>query len=188
MTAGLHVVIVILSIYGLLYLKELVRNNKTVKQYILENNTFLVLLFILFFCLTNYYILVMELDYSFQAYLSKEKFRAMQWLQENSPEESIVLSSSRSGNIIPVFSLRSVYAGHGIMTAQMKEKLKNIDWFFGSRADDELKKNFLKEAGIDYLFYSSEEKNLGLFRPQEKDYLKEVYRNNEVLVFQIVNL
>ena len=71
---------------------------------------------------------------------------------------------------------------------QLDYKKALIRWFFKSndRALDGLKQDFLKGYGIDYLYYSPQEEKMGLFSPADKDYLKEIYRNDWVKIYAVV--
>jgi len=117
-------------------------------------------------------------------YLKKEVQTAMLWLRENTEEESIVLSSYETGNLIPAFSIRQVYLGHEHQTAQFERKASETERFFQKNNDDG-KIAFLKENKIDYFFFGPEEKKLIQFNPDEKDYLKRVFSNNQATIYKV---
>jgi len=78
-------------------------------------------------CFFNFSIIANDLSLYLEnydgMYLKKEVQTAMLWLRENTAEESIVLSSYETGNLIPAFSLRPVYLGHVGMAIQGERKL-----------------------------------------------------------------
>jgi len=45
----------------------------------------------------------------------------------------------------------------------------------------------LKKNNINYIFYSSNEAGIGEFKPIEKNYLKQIFQQGEVEIYQVIN-
>lgn len=191
LTTGFHLSLINLAIYGLFYLKDLIWQKPVFQKYFKEvfsNKIFLIYLFFILFFFSNFLIIANDLSLYwgnyYRMYIKKEVKEAMLWLKENTSEETVILSLQETGNLLPAFSLRQVYLGHGHQTAQFDRKVAETERFFQKSNDNE-KLNFLRENKIGYLFFGSQEKDESLFNPEEKDYLKRVYSNSQVVIYKI---
>jgi len=140
--------------------------------------------------ITTFYNLFFEIvvfDYnSAPQFISQNVYRSMLWLKSNVDKDKVILAEPVNGNIIPALAGNPVYIGHGHQTIDWTFKLYNVkNWFFVDNHGDNNKKAWLKDAGIDYIFYSSREKALGKFDPQAKDYLEKVYDQGGVAIYAV---
>jgi len=188
---GFQIVLALLATFGVFYLKDLVCQKPIFQKYFKEvfsNKIFLAYLSFILFFFSNFSIIVNDLTLYLEnydgMYLKKEAQEAMFWIRENTEEESIILSSLETGNLIPAFSIRQVYLGHGHQTAQFGRKASETERFFQKNNDDG-KIAFLKENKIDYLFLGPKEKELIQFNPEEKNYLKKVFSNNQATIYKV---
>lgn len=193
LTEGLHVVITILAIIGIFtlynFLKGKITYQKFLKFFGPSLKFFFISLFVLFFGLSNLAIISNDilLILKKELFFDKEKKEAMQWLKRNTREDDIILANPYwNGNFIPGIAVRRVYIGHGVETAYSSIKEKELRWFFKDNENDSKKYQFLKKKGIDYLFYSDEEMALGQFNPEQKHYLKKVFEQRGVTIYQVV--
>jgi len=151
-----------------------------------------VFLFIVFFAPTNFYNTVKDYYYFTVKepkifYLSDRKIDSWQWLENNAEPQKVILASANNSLFIPGFTRQKVYGAHDIETLYYENnKELLIKWFYGTNGNDGRKKEFLKKSKIDYVYYSPEEFLMGNFKPEEKDYLKEVYKNTQVNIYQFV--
>lgn len=120
------------------------------------------------------------------AYISIEERQAMNWLQDNITSENIIFASRDSGNLIPGFSGRRVYLGHGVETIYTELKKQEVDWFFSKNRDYLIEKSFLLKRNISYIYYSPREKLMGDYKPKDKPYLQPVYSNQEITIYQVI--
>ncbi len=118
-------------------------------------------------------------------YLSNKNIEATKWLKQNSPQESIVLSSFYNGNVIPYYADRFVYVGHGPMTINFEEKFKESENFYSGNFSVNEVSDFLKNRKINYVFYSDEEKRMGKFNPEQYDFLEKVYQNGGAEIYKV---
>lgn len=191
LSAGLHVVMSVLATIALFHFKNLVEKKPFFQKYfkdVFSSKIFLIWLFFILFFSSNASMLINDIFFytsnDNNLHLQKEVKEAMIWLKENSGEESVILSVYETGNLIPAFSLRQVYLGHFHQTIQFEKKMGEVEQFFQKTNDDE-KIDFLKENKIDYLFFGPEEKKESQFNPEEKNYFKKVFSNNQATIYKI---
>lgn len=120
-------------------------------------------------------------------YLLKGEAKGFFWLRENVAADKIILASWFYGNLIPGFTGRRVFLGHQVQTIDFEKKRAFLDAFFSQLTDEE-RQNFLRQEKIDYLFFGKDDYflRLGGFKPEEKDYLRTVYRQDGVQIFAVV--
>lgn len=140
------------------------------------------------FNFTRFHIVYLSVKTEHFFYREKGVIEAMRWLKENSPPDSVILAENWNGNILPVFSLRKVFYGHGDETIFNQSRLREVGWFFAGNNQDEAKKKFFQQNGINYIFWSEREGNLGSYEPDAKDYLKVVYKNERVVIYRVIGL
>ena len=193
LSEGLHFPLVFFTTIGLFSLYTLINKRENRLTEFLFNQRYLLLLFLIIFLpLSNLFqIAVDSFLYSDRressfAYLEKEAVEAATWLK-TIPRDKIIFNSANNViNFIPAFSGRTVYVGHGVETPFFGEKQKEVDWFFAKNRPEEIERNFLIKRNIDYIFYSDDERKLGDYNPENKSYLKEVYSNPKVKIYQVL--
>ncbi|MBU1130894.1 hypothetical protein KJ840_02065 [Patescibacteria group bacterium] len=187
---GMHIPMALLAVLGAAVLLDKI---KKTKLYYKINNKFtikIVILIIFIFLMTSTNLFFLGLNYHFfsigEFHLTKGEKEAIWWLKENSDKSDIILSQSQMGSIIPSIAGRFVYLGYKIQTNNWLIKKYDVEeWFFKDNRGDKLKARWLSREGIDYLYYGSREMALGEFNPQNKEYLKQVFQNSEVAIYQV---
>lgn len=184
LTEGLHLVLCLMATEGIFFIWQKIKEKKIFKFF--KNKFLFYVLFLFFFSLSNVFILSKDIflfsDPGFS--LPKKAMEPMLWLKNNSSEDAKVLSVKNLylHNLIPAFSVRKVFAGHSFETAYYQNKIKEIDWFFNTNINDDEKEKFLKKNGLNYiLFYKNGNYS---FRPNEKKYLKLVFENELINIYQ----
>jgi len=122
---------------------------------------------------------------SYYVYLSANFSQALEWYKEQTSFSQTLLSTAQNGNIIPGQIARRVYLGHEVETLNFQQKYEKTNWFFSNNNQDDLKKEFLAQANIDYILYTALEQKIGDYNPLDKEYLDLVYANEEVKIFQV---
>ena len=190
---GLNIPMTILTVMFIFYLFDKMKNkNEITDLLIFKNKTTQIILFICLFCISNIYIttnhfLIGHNDFLKDwYYIENNKIEAMKWLKENTDEESIVFSDMLNGNIIPGITARTVFLGHVHETNDFKRKYKEAVWFFSTNKNDSLEQKFLKINNISHIFYSNSEKKIGDWIPENKKYLKKVFENKKVKIYQVL--
>lgn len=124
----------------------------------------------------------------FPLYVSRDTADAIFWLRDATPRDAVILAAPLNGNLIPALSARRVYAGHGHQTVESLQKRAFLyRWFFTEKSNDRVREFFFRNEGITYLLWTPLERQLGDFHPEEKPYLREVYRNGDVRVYQFID-
>ena len=189
LTAGLHFPITLLAIIGLFALINWVKAKVSPSKYRLfyGNPALWLILFVLLFCFSNVIIYASEWRLSaLHDYIYvDQKYEGIIWLKDNTSREAVILSGWDNGTRIPGISGRTVYLGHGVETIYMNEKMDQLEWFLKDNQEAKEKYQFLKQNGVDYLFYTEDEKKLGTFNPASHDFLTEVYRNDKVVIYEV---
>ena len=108
---------------------------------------------------------------------------AFRWLAEHAPGQ-IILTTYRTGNVLPAYAPVKVFLGHGPETAEWTEKRKLVETFFGTD-DETFQRRLLQEYNISYLFYGPAERALGDFAPAEVTYLEKVYDDGAIQIYRV---
>jgi len=119
-------------------------------------------------------------------YLHEGEVAAMHWLRDNLEITEVIFSRKYKGNYIPAYSGRLVWIGHGPQTADLEKKVDLQEWFWQDDQATEEKYQLLLDYGVDYLYYSSYEKKLGDYNPATKDYLEQVFSNDQVEIYKVL--
>lgn len=120
-------------------------------------------------------------------FLSKEKTKALSWLDKNFTNKNI-LAIPDDGLIIPAYSLNKVYWGHWANTPDSIRKGEVLTSFLDKNTPDFQRVAFLRAEEIDYFFFKKDKVSpvkAEIFDPGKKSYLKSIFENKEVVIFEI---
>jgi len=189
---GLQIPMVFFTIiffYNLLpHLKQ--KFAKTYK-FLEANNFLLIIIFIILFGYSTVFNLARDLYYFkigfVEFYLPNEFAQAVSWLKDNNVKNQVILSYEIDGNMIPSLANQRVYIAHWIETINYKEKRNKVFDFFADRYNESQVKDFLKTNNIGYVFFTDWEKKYGQLKPQAKDYLKLVFSQGQIDIYEVIN-
>ena len=143
---------------------------------------------ILFFSLTNIFLLTggfaSVLWRQPPIFRPQTQLKAMQWLAQRANDE-VILAVYETGNALPAFANVRAFVGHGPETVNSEEKRELAQTFFRETTDDNWRLALLKKFKIRYLYYGPNEKATGNFAPAGAPYLRELYQNEEVQIFEV---
>jgi len=187
MVNGLHLPTAMLASLGLAMLTATLKKIKFFKF------TFLNYFFIEIMCIlmltSALFMVVFDvalIKIGYPVVISQDNYQAMVWFKENIVKDQVVLSSSNSGNLVPAYSGRFVYIGHGHQTNYWLDKKIYIhNFFFKTNNGDKQKQAWLKVNNINFLLFAPFEDGLGDFNPFTKDYLQLVWQQGLVSIFQV---
>lgn len=111
---------------------------------------------------------------------------AADWLGAHATDDQVVLAAYETSNYLPTRMSARVFAGHGPETIHSDAKRDMQRQFFAGR-DDVFHRELLSEYGVSYVFYGPAEQALGDFSPGDVPYLRQVYENDGVQVFEVVS-
>ncbi len=190
LSEGLHLPIAILAGLGAIYIYNYFRKKFGPESYL---SIAFILILILFLPMTSvqvmgqdFYLYNKAQDNPSYFYLHEDEVAAMHWLRDNLTIDQIIFSAKLTGNYIPAYSGRIVWIGHGPQTADLENKIELQNWFWANDSEADKKYQLLNQYGVDYIFYSGEEKRLGDYNPATKDYLSEVFKNDEVTIYKVL--
>ena len=130
---------------------------------------FVPVLFLLLVLPTNLYLLAWRMndlsrdEYPF--YLNRGDVAAMQWLDENSEPDDVVLSSMETGHFIPGLAGNRAFISNAVMTLDFHAKRALVERFFDEAQSDQWRLAFLQEHRVAYLFYGPAERRIGSYDP-----------------------
>ena len=109
-----------------------------------------------------------------------DAYQSLAWIDQNLPEDSLILASYNNGNLIPAFTSSRAIAGHWCETPNAQENKEFVlDYYQGNLTENDLKKN-----GVDYVFFSEIEDAIGPGLVEE-DWIQ-VYQNQNVRIYQVI--
>jgi len=147
-------------------------------------------LIVLLFAFTNIYLILwrfVDLNrYNYPYFLYKDEVSAMHWLEENTPPDSIILSSYATGRYIPGISGQIAFLSHWAQTVDFFQKRNLVDQFFSANATEEERNQILSNYSIDYIIYGPAEQQLGDFDPSTDNSIKLIFSlTPQVLIYKV---
>lgn len=120
----------------------------------------------------------------YNLFIPNDIFSAIEWLDQNSPPESVVLAGGYFGNIIPAFSHNRVVYGHVKSTFMSWQKKQEMLAFF-SQKDTNQASEILKKYRVSYIFFSLDTD------PTQDNFLQhlnlqKVYENSKVKIYKVI--
>ena len=189
MSNGLHMPMVIIAVVGLIVVIKFLNEKKLFKSFGYKS-AFIQLILILLISSNIFFLgaeMVLILWKRYPIHIPRENFQAIKWFKVNIEKNEVILAAPATGNIIPAYSARTVYIGHGHQTANWLDKKNNVNnFFFSTNQADDLKERWLKQGGIDYLFFGHLEDLIGDFNPFEKNYLLPVWQEGKANIFKVI--
>ncbi len=193
---GLQIPMVLLVVCGLFFLKDFLWQKPFFQKAVMRYGQFfkdfpvrffIGLALIFLFCFSSVFVLVNDMAMYQQGnmyfYISDDKLQAMRWLKDV-PENSAILSLLENGNLIPAFSVKQVFLGHGHETAHFIQKRAAVDYFFEKSSAPE-REAILKQYGITHIFFGPEEKKKAHFNPDDDAFLTKVFQNSSVAIYAV---
>lgn len=120
-----------------------------------------------------------------QIFHSGHQQLAFTWLADHAMGR-VVFTAYDTGNVLPAYVPVRVFVGHGPETVRSEEKQQQVVQFFSSSTNDAWRRALLTQYNIEYLYYGPHERDLGPFLPDDAPYLKQVYKNDAVQLYQVI--
>jgi hypothetical protein len=114
----------------------------------------------------------------------RAEIAAMEWLRQNARSDEKVISAYLTGSYLPYRARTLVYLGQRYETVNFETKQREVEAFFGSMGNAE-RLAFLRKKQIVYVFYGRAERDLGVIDPAGVPFLRSVFENGEVSVFEV---
>jgi hypothetical protein len=84
-----------------------------------------------------------------------------QWIGDHLIDSELILAGPRTGNRLPAYTPARVIYGHPFETPKATERRAELDRLFGWDQDSASGLERLRDLGVQYVLYSSEEKAIG---------------------------
>lgn len=123
---------------------------------------------------------------SYVMYPLKDFISAIVYIQDSTSRDTVVLSETTAGNYIPVYSGNRVYIGHD-NTVHFESKKEEVRRFFTGSMSIDQARIWLKEKGIERVYYGPQEQEEGGTRDLHTTYpfLKNLFSNPSVTVYAV---
>lgn len=127
------------------------------KRYAVNIKTFFVIaaIIVVFSSIDSAAFLLTDIDYlkknSFPFFLDKNLLSALNWMNINTDNRDIILSSREIGNFIPRYTGNRVFIGHWAQTINIEQKQKEVEKFYSLEASKQEMNDFLKANSISYV-------------------------------------
>jgi len=110
--------------------------------------------------------------------------QTFEYIASHVPENSIVLSSHRTGNALPAWAPVHVVLGHSPETPDFEVIKTRVRDFYSQEMPDHARRTFLSRHEVDYVYWGPYEQQLGNWEPMEADFLSLYYRDKDFVIFQ----
>lgn len=118
-------------------------------------------------------------------YLYGDEMEALRWLEANTSPEEVVLSGIEVGQYIPSVAGNRAFLAHWAMTAGVYNKQEMVRALFNASTPDEERQDILRRFDVRYIFYGSEERQLGELYLEELPYLEAVFSAPQATVYRV---
>lgn len=118
-------------------------------------------------------------------YATKYDLAVYKFIKNTFDQKAVVLTRSKSGNVLPAYTGLSVYHGHGHQTWEADIKNKEVYNLWTSQTNID---PWLKDKNIDYIF--AQRKYLSEFDEikwlANEPYIKVLIDNDEIILYQVI--
>ena len=122
-------------------------------------------------------------DYPY--YLHQDDLAALQWLEENTPSDAIVLGSITIGQYVPALSGNTAFLSHWAQTVDFYDKRARVARFFDAATLDEERAETVEAFGVDYVFWGPAERALGAYNPAATPWLHLIFSAPQVNIYAV---
>ena len=119
----------------------------------------------------------------FPLYLPCSEAEAADWLAEHADPDQLVLAYYPMGNYLPRVYPGKMFLGQLDFTTDLDNKLANVEQFWREETQDEWRRAFLQEWGINYIYQGQYENSIrqGDIVPPGKI----IFQNDQVTIYQV---
>jgi hypothetical protein len=118
-------------------------------------------------------------------YLTQNEVQALNWLDEQTAPEALILSGPEMGLWIPAHTGKRVIYGHPFETILADEEKEAVLQFFSGTLNEDEMEALIDKRGVDYIFVGPRERVLG--EVDFSDKFSSVYANDNVTIYHTGN-
>jgi hypothetical protein len=146
-------------------------------------------LIVAFCALTNMYLFAWRFydlhRYDYPFFLHKDEVAALHWLEQNTPNTSIVLSDLEVGQYIPGISGRTAFLAHWAQTIRFYDKQEVVDKIFDPQIQNAQKIELLKAYQVDYVLSGNKVAATGAVGENFLAFLKPVWTSKGAIIYSV---
>ncbi|PKO07543.1 MAG: hypothetical protein CVU41_02285 [Chloroflexi bacterium HGW-Chloroflexi-3] len=118
-------------------------------------------------------------------FVNEKVVEAIEWLESNAEEESVILANEENGLIIPALARFKVVYGHPFESINAEETRIFVSDFWMNKLSDEQSRNSLETNNVDFIFceYANNINNC----PATTQSLEIIYNAGNIAIFQVEN-
>ena len=118
-------------------------------------------------------------------YHDADLVKSFQWLRDNVEVDSLVLTSYRSGNILPAYAPMRVVIGHGPESVNLAVLQPQVAWFYEG-GFEESTCAWLEEQEIDVVYWGPYEREFGDEGVAPVGCLEVMYAEGDIRVYEVL--
>jgi hypothetical protein len=123
--------------------------------------------------------------HSYPYFLSRDELAAMQWLAQNTPGDSVVLSSLTTGQYVPMLTGRRAFLAHWAQTVDFHRKTEMLSELFSAQVNHSRRQTILHDYQVDYILIGPAEQALGNLNPETQPNWSPAFSVGPVTVFRV---
>ena len=116
-----------------------------------------------------------------------DEVAVFQFLDSVKENESVVLSSYATGNVLPAWAPVFVVIGHGPESVYLSELALRVTDFYHPETTDHVRQSFILEFGVDFVFWGPAEWALGEWNPGDATYLVRIFQQGDYALFEVLD-
>jgi hypothetical protein len=113
------------------------------------------------------------------------EIEAFKTISKSSISGQVVLSSFKTGNVLPAWAPVHVVTGHGPESANLPFYLKQTDDYYQGNINQLQRDAFYKNLEIQYVFWGPNEKSIGGWNPSLDPNLTSIYNQSGYQIFKV---
>jgi hypothetical protein len=117
-----------------------------------------------------------------------DEVEVFEWLHRNEEEDIVVLSSYETGNALPAWVSGYVIVGHGPESAHLVEFMVKVKSYYSGLLTPREQVDFIREEGIDFVFYGPSESVSGEIDLDQVAYLRRAYQAGKYQVYEVIDV
>jgi hypothetical protein len=123
--------------------------------------------------------------HNYPYYLYRDEVAALEWLDQNTGPDDVVLSSLTIGQYIPALSGNTAFLAHWAQTVDFYDKGDRVVRFFDAAALDVERAETLHVFGVDYVLHGPAERELGSYDPASTPWLALAFSTPKVDIYRV---
>lgn len=123
--------------------------------------------------------------HTYPFYLREADLAALRWLETSTQPRHVVFSGLTLGQYVPALTGQRAYLAHWAQTVDYFGKTANVQAFFAADTPEARRRALLAEFEVRYVLVGPTERALGPFDPDRVSWLKPVFTQDDVTVYQV---